>query len=237
MKKISKRLKSASSIFQLSGSVTIAEGVALLKKYASSGFAAKFDETISLEVKLGIDGKRSDQIIRGSVFSPFASGVKKKILAIGSFENQSPIEGVDIDFIDKSSLKDISSGSFNVKKYNLCIATESSMRDIASSGAAKNLGIRGIMPNIRYGTVFKDESSLLAKISDVSQKLVQIKSDKFGFAKIAVGKILGDESEIISNIENAISSLNQFKPQSFSGILVKSIRVSSSMMGSSILVH
>ena len=236
MKKIPKRLKSAATLFKSKESLTVKNAVSLIKKYASSGFAAKFNETISMEVKLGIDGKRSDQIIRGSSTFPFPSGVKRKILAIGSFENQQKIEGVDIDFIDKSSLKEISSGSFNVKNYNLCIATESSMRDIASSGAAKTLGIRGIMPNIKYGTVFKNESIMIDNINDVSQKLIQIKSDKFGFAKIPVGKILSDESQIESNIEYAISCLNQLKPQSFSGNLIKSIRLSSSMMGSSVLI-
>ncbi|QED23144.1 hypothetical protein [Candidatus Deianiraea vastatrix] len=234
----SKRLHEIKSKFQIAETKPIEEALSLLLNYSkdtvtfkngkTSAFKAKFNETISLEFELGIDGKRSDQMIKSFVRLPNGHGKSPNVIVI----SDSDLTSLDPNIFlcgGRDLLEQISSNKIDLRKYSICFTTESMMKDIASTGSSRVLGIAGIMPNIKNGTIFKTSEILKSEVQDTVLKNVMINSNKFGYVKCDIGKIDFESSKLLENTKEVFDRLNQLKPQSVTGVFVRRVCLSSTM--------
>lgn len=197
---------------------SLKDAIALSKKYSSK----KFDESLDICLKLGIDPKKSDQAIRGVLSLPKmkAKDIKIAVFADGDDAEKAKKAGADIvgsdDLIDE-----IKSGKLNFDK---CISTPGMMAKVGALGQV--LGPKGLMPNPKLGTVSKN---LDEAIKNVKAGQLEYKSDKGGLVHASVGNIsLGDE-DLINNIKYFYSELIKVKPSTSKGVFVKEIFLSSTM--------
>lgn len=226
----SKRIKNIKEKFQ-SNSMSLSEAVKKFAEYKLSGLSAKFDETLVMEFELGVDGKRSDQMIKSSFSFPNAHNIRRSILVIGGSVNQKSAGSYEIGHISSSDLKSVAEGNISLKTYDIAVTYESMMKEIAMSGSSKALGMAGLMPNVKSGTVFKTEDLMNSSIEKFAMNSIEVKSDKFGYSKVPFAKLSMSEDSILENASSLISFISTLKPVSLNGNLIKSVSISSSMSG------
>lgn len=184
---------------------------------------AKFDETIELHVKLGVDPKNADQQVRGSVVLPNGTGKTVKVLVIakGDKAEEAKANGADIvgaeEIIDKI-LKE------NWLDFDACITTPDMMGLVGR--IARVLGPRGLMPNPKSGTVTTD---VVKAIKDIKAGKVEYRLDKFGIIHVTIGKKSFGVEKLNENYETLMDALVKAKPQAAKGTYLKSISVSATM--------
>ncbi len=227
----SKRLKNIKKEFQFTESMSAESSAKKISEYGLSNLKAKFDETVSLEFKLGIDGKRSDQMVKSSLALSNSHGRSMKVIIITNSSNTPSIDGCETLVINSSMLSSLASGKINIKKYSIALTSEPMMREIAASGCSKVLGMAGLMPNIKTGTVFKTDELLCSQAQKFIANTVEVKSDKFGYIKFPIGKASMTWETLLKNMSDATSFVPSLKPATFSGIFVKEVRLSTSMSG------
>ncbi len=216
MRKSSKRHIQAQEVGNLESEYSISEAVALLHKMPK----ARFDETVSLSLHLGVDPKQSDQMVRGTVSLPNGSGKKVKVLAFTNDPETALKAGADFAGLG-DMLEKISDGWLG---FDVAVATTSAMKDVRS--AARILGPRGLMPNPKSGTVTDD---ITQAINAVKSGRVEFKMDKTANLSITVGKVSFDDEKLVQNIEAAIEVLSHLRPAEFRGKFVKSLTLSATM--------
>jgi len=215
--KISKRMKEIKKEIDKDKTYTLEEAVKLIKKIAS----AKFDETVELSVKLGVDPRKSDQIVRGIVLMPHGVGKEKKVLVLTRDKQEEALEaganwvGFD-EFVEK-----IQNGWL---EFDICIATPSVMKETAKLG--KILGPRGLMPNPKAGTVTNEVGSA---VSEIKKGRMEFRMDKTGVIHLPVGKVSFPDEKLVSNIKEAIAAINSVKPKEIEETYIKSLYLSSTM--------
>ncbi|MCM8818623.1 MAG: 50S ribosomal protein L1 [Candidatus Omnitrophica bacterium] len=196
----------------------IDEAVEILKNFSS----AKFDESVDLAIKLGIDPKKLQQPIRGSVVLPHGTGKKIKVLVFASGDNIKKAIEAGADYVGGSELAEkIKSGWLD---FDYVIATPDMMKIIAPLG--KILGPRGLMPNPKAGTVTDNVENA---VKEAKRGKVDFKMDKDGNIHIQCGKISFPKEKLIENLISAISSVLSVKPQGVRGTYIKSIHISLTM--------
>ncbi|MCA6070387.1 MAG: 50S ribosomal protein L1 [Endomicrobium sp.] len=216
--KMSKRLNEVAKLVDKSKIYTIEEASALVKETAK----AKFDETIELHIKLGIDPKQSDQMVRGTVSLPQGLGKARKIAVLAKDEKQKEAEVAGADIVGSDELiEDISKGKLD---FDVLVATPDAMKDL--SKVAKILGPKGLMPNPKSGTVTFE---IGATVTELKKGRVEYKNDSFGIIHVPVGKASFEKEKIADNIKTLIDAVVKAKPSSTKGQYVKSISVSSTM--------
>ena len=204
---------------------SIEEAVALIKKIAF----AKFDETLDLAVRLGVDPKHSDQMVRGSVVLPHGTGKKVRVavFAKGDKEKEAREAGADVigaeDLVEK-----INKGWM---EFDRVVATPDVMGMVGKLG--KILGPRGLMPNPKSGTVTFD---VVKAIQEIRQGRVEYKVEKSGIVHLPVGKVSFDVQKLRENVDAVMESIIKAKPASAKGLYLRSITLSSTM-GPSIPVN
>ncbi|MDR2436263.1 MAG: 50S ribosomal protein L1 [Puniceicoccales bacterium] len=216
MKKSSKRHTQAQGVGDLNVEYQVDEAVALLGGMPK----ARFDETVSIAVHLGVDPKQSDQMVRGTVALPNGSGKNVRVLAFTE-----DVEGALKSGADFAGLRDmiekISGGWLG---FDVAVATTSAMKEVRS--IARILGPRGMMPNPKTGTV---TDNLGEAIGAVKAGRVEFKMDKNANVAIVVGKISFPPEKMSENIGAAIDVLSKLRPQEFKGKFVKSMSLSATM--------
>ena len=215
---MSKRLNKVSKLVDSSKLYSIKEAASLIKQTAK----AKFDESVEVHVRLGIDPKKSDQIVRGTVSLPNGIGKTRKVVVIAKGEKQAEAKkaGADesgsVDIIEK-----ISKGWLD---FDVLVATPDCMKDL--SKVAKILGPKGLMPNPKSGTVTFEVGQA---VTELKKGRVEYKNDSFGIIHCAVGKASFDETKIAENIKALLEAIQKAKPSVSKGQYIKSISVSSTM--------
>jgi len=215
---MSKKLIEASKLVDKKKKYTIEEASALVKETAK----AKFDETVEINIRLGIDSKQRDQIVRGTISLPYGLGKTRKIAVLTKGEKQKEAEtaGADIigyvDLIESILKEDID--------FDVLVATPDVMKDL--SKVAKILGPKGLMPNPKSGTVTFE---IGATVLELKKGRVEYKNDSFGIIHVPVGKVSFEKEKLISNIRALIEVVIKAKPSSAKGMYIKSISVSSTM--------
>jgi len=215
---MSKRLNEVSKLVDSSKLYSIKEAASLIKQTAK----AKFDESVEVHVRLGIDPKKSDQIVRGTVSLPNGIGKTRKVVVIAKGEKQAEAQkaGADesgsVDIIEK-----ISKGWLD---FDVLVATPDCMKDL--SKVAKILGPKGLMPNPKSGTVTFEVGQA---VTELKKGRVEYKNDSFGIIHCAVGKASFDETKIAENIKALLEAIQKAKPSVSKGQYIKSISVSSTM--------
>lgn len=191
-------------------------------KLVKSCATAKFDESIDIAVNLGIDAKKSDQNVRGSVVLPAGLGKKVRVavMAQGDSANAAKSAGADkVGFEDLA--EEIKGGKI---EFDVLIATPDAMRLVGQLGTI--LGPKGLMPNPKVGTVTKDAAEA---VKNAKAGQVQFRTDKAGVVHCPVGRASFSEDALLSNIKTLIEALNKAKPANAKGIYLQKAAISSTM--------
>lgn len=191
-------------------------------KLVKSLDTAKFDETVEAHFRLGIDTRKADQNIRGSISLPHGTGktVRVAVFAEGAQAEQAAEAGADVIGSDEL-IAQIQKGEIN---FDAAIATPMMMAKVGRIG--KILGPRGLMPNPKLGTVTMDVAKM---VSELKAGRVEYRADRYGICHVPLGKVSFDEQKLVENYAALYTEILRVKPASAKGKYVKSISVSSTM--------
>jgi large subunit ribosomal protein L1 len=194
------------------------EGVALVKKCAT----AKFDETVELHARLGVDPKQADQQVRGTVGLPNGLGKTKKVAVVTLGEKQKDAAGAGADIVGGPELvEQISKGFLD---FEVLVATPDMMKDLSKLG--KVLGPKGLMPNPKSGTVTMDVAKT---VKELKAGRVEYKVDDYGIIHVPVGKASFEPAKLAGNVKAVMEALIKAKPSSSKGVYLISVTLSSTM--------
>ena len=197
----------------------LAQAVPLLQKIKY----AKFDETVELHMRLGVDPKHADQMVRGTVIMPNGLGKSKKVLVIAGGDKQKEAEEAGADFVGGEDMVN-KIQSENWTDFDAVIATPDMMRSVGKLG--KVLGPRGLMPNPKTGTVTVD---VARAVKEVKAGKVEFRVDKTGIIHAPVGKTSFASEKLVENATTLIQAVLKAKPAASKGKYVKSTTLCSSM--------
>ena len=183
---------------------------------------AKFDETVELAMRLGVDPKHADQMVRGTVVLPHGLGKSKKVLAIAGAEKQKEAQEAGADHVGGEELVDKIQGGW--MDFDAVVATPDMMRAVGKLG--KVLGPRGLMPNPKTGTV---TPNVAQAVNEIKAGKVEFRVDKTGIVHAPVGKTSFPPQNLVDNAAALIDSIVKAKPAAAKGKYLKSITVSSTM--------
>jgi len=195
------------------------EAVPLLKKVKF----AKFDETVEVTLRLGVDPKHADQMVRGTVVLPHGLGKSKKVLVIATGDKQREAEAAGADIMGGEEMVEKIQKE-NWVDYDAVIATPDTMKSVGRLG--KVLGPRGLMPNPKTGTVTFD---VAAAVKEIKAGKVEFRTDKTALVHVPVGKISFDPNKLVENATTVISSVVRAKPAAAKGKYIKGATLSSTM--------
>ena len=198
---MSKRLSEAAKLVDKRKTYKLMESVTLVKEMAT----AKFDETVEVHIKLGIDPRRSDQMVRGTISLPHGIGKTRKVAVLAKGEKQREAEAAGADIIGSNDLiEDISKGNLD---FDVLVATPDVMKDL--SKVAKILGPKGLMPNPKSGTVTFEVG---ATVEELKKGRIEYKNDSFGIIHVPVGKASFEKEKLTDNIKVLIEAVVKAKP-------------------------
>lgn len=183
---------------------------------------AKFDESVDLALRLGVDPKRSDQMVRGTTSLPHGTGKKVRVLVFAKGEKEQEARQAGADFVGADDLMEKIKGGW--LDFDLAIATPDLMASVGKLG--KQLGPRGLMPNPKTGTVTFEVGKAVA---EVRKGRVEFKVEKAGIVQVPVGKVSFDAAKLYDNASAIIESVVKAKPVSCKGRYLKSVTISSTM--------
>ena len=217
-KRFSKRMTNVRGKVQAAKNYSVDEALKLVKETAT----AKFDESVDVAVNLGIDAKKSDQTVRGSVVLPAGTGKKVRVAVFAQGDKAKAAEeaGADVVGFDDLAAK-IKEGFMD---FDVVIASPDAMRVVGQLGQI--LGPRGLMPNPKVGTVSADVA-LAVKNAKAGQ--VQYRTDKAGIVQCTIGRASFTPEQLKTNLTALIDALNKAKPQGVKGIYLRKVSVSSTM--------
>jgi large subunit ribosomal protein L1 len=196
----------------------VTDAIALVKECA----VAKFDESIDVAVQLGVDAKKSDQVVRGSVVLPAGTGksVRVAVFTQGAKADEARAAGADIVGMEDLA-EQVKAGNLN---FDIVIASPDAMRVVG--GLGQILGPRGLMPNPKVGTVTAD---VVTAIKNARAGQVQYRTDKAGIIHATIGRASFEPAALRSNLAALVDALARAKPASSKGIYLRKIAVSSTM--------
>lgn len=198
-------------------------------KLIKEGAYAKFDESIEFALRLGVDPRKSDQMVRGTVVLPFGTGKKVRVLAMAKGEKVKEAEDAGADFVGLEDLAEkIQGGWFD---FDVAVATPDVMNVMGKLG--KLLGPRGLMPNPKSGTVTFDIGKA---IEDIKKGKISYRVDKAGNVHAAIGKVSFEENKIKANALAFLDAILRAKPAAAKGQYLKHISICSTM-GVGIKLH
>jgi len=217
-KKYSKRMTNVRGKVQPAKNYSVDDALKLVKETAT----AKFDESVDVAVNLGIDAKKSDQTVRGSVVLPAGTGKKVRVAVFAQGDKAKAAEeaGADIVGFDDLAAK-IKEGFMD---FDVVIASPDAMRVVGQLGQI--LGPRGLMPNPKVGTVSAD---VVQAVKNAKAGQVQYRTDKAGIVQCTIGRASFTPEQLKSNLTALIDALNKAKPQGVKGIYLRKVSVSSTM--------
>ena len=216
--KLSKRMQKVRAKVDHAKSYSVDEALKLVKETA----VAKFDESVDVAVNLGVDAKKSDQTVRGSVVLPAGTGKKVRIavFAQGDKAKAAQDAGADVVGFDDLAAK-VKEGFMD---FDVVIATPDAMKVVGQLGQI--LGPRGLMPNPKVGTVTADVTTA---VKNARAGQVQYRTDKGGIVQCTIGRASFEPEQLKTNLLALIEALNKARPQGTKGIYLRKISVSSTM--------
>ena len=213
-----KRYDNAVQTFDREANFTPNEAVAMSKQLAT----AKFDETIELVCRLGVDPRKAEEMVRGTVALPSGTGRNVRVAVFAQGEAALEAKEAGADIVGDSDLADeVEKGNFN---FDIAIATPEMMPVVGKLGRA--LGPRGLMPNPKTGTV---TDNVAKAVQEFKGGMVEYRTDKFGNVHVPIGKASFDERALLANFETVIEELQRVKPSGSKGKYLKKVVVSSTM--------
>lgn len=216
--KRSKRYKSAHTKIDENKSYTIEEAVSLVKEAAT----AKFSEAVDIAVRLGVDPKKADQAVRGTVALPHGIGKSVRVLVLARPPKDEEARSAGADHVGfQDYIQKIQGGWADI---DVIIATPDAMGDVGKLG--KVLGPRGLMPNPKSGTVTMDVAKA---VKEVKAGKIEFRVDKAGILHATVGKANFDNQKLVENIQAFLNTVIRSKPATAKGQYIRSIALSSTM--------
>ena len=218
MAKLTKRQKAQAGKIETTKLYAFNDALAIVKQFA----IAKFDESIDVSVQLGVDAKKSDQVVRGAVVMPNGTGKTKRVavFAQGAKAEEAKAAGADIVGMDDLA-EQIKAGKMD---FDVVIASPDTMRVVGTLGQI--LGPRGLMPNPKVGTVTPDVATA---VKNAKAGQVQFRVDKAGIIHGTIGRRSFGDDALKGNLVALLDALNKAKPASSKGVFLRKISVSSTM--------
>ena len=222
----SKRMKALREAASKIGTVDLATGVKVLKGFEGSLPATikkcKFDQTVTVSLRLGVDPRQADQIVRGSIVLPHGIGKSQRVLVFCQGDNVNLANQAGADFVGGKELADkIKDGWLD---FDVAIATPDMMGVVGPLGRV--LGPRGLMPSPRAGTVTNDVSSV---VKEYKAGKVEFRVDNGGNVHCVVGKLSFDETKLQENIEALLKYIRSLKPSSSKGQYIRNVTLNATM--------
>lgn len=218
MAKISKRVQTLRSKIDRNKAYPLAEALVLVKETAT----AKFDESVDAVVNLGIDARKSDQLVRGALVLPHGTGKTSRIAVFAQGANADAAKAAGADIVGFEDLAEQIKGG--MMDFDVVIATPDAMRIVGQLGQI--LGPRGLMPNPKVGTV---TPNVTEAVKNAKAGQVQYRTDKAGIIHCTIGRASFDVEALKGNLLALVEALNKSKPASSKGIYLKKMSVSSTM--------
>lgn len=218
MAKFGKKYQDAAKLVEAGKLYTVAEAVEIAKKTAT----AKFDETIDVAVRLGVNPKYADQQVRGAVVLPHGTGKSKRVLVFAKGDKVAEAEAAGADFVGSDEfVTKIKEGWLD---FDITVATPDMMGVVGRLG--RILGPRSLMPNPKLGTVTMD---LTKAVSEIKAGKVEYRTDKAGNVHVPIGKASFDTEKLAENLQVLLDTLVKARPAAAKGQYMKNITVSATM--------
>ena len=218
MAKLSKKQKAMADKLDSAKTYSVEEAVSLIAEFASP----KFKESIDVSVNLGVDPRKSDQVVRGSTTLPAGTGKDVRVAVFAQGDNAEKAKAAGADIVGFDDLAEsIQGGNLD---FDVVIATPDAMRVVGKLGTV--LGPRGLMPNPKVGTVTPDVESA---VQNAKAGQVRYRTDKNGIIHGGIGKVGFEGEAIKSNLEALLADLKKAKPSSAKGVYIKKVVLSSTM--------
>jgi large subunit ribosomal protein L1 len=218
MAKLTKKQKEAQSKVEVNKTYTLAEASALVKEITS----VNFDASVDLAVRLNVDPRKANQMVRGVVTLPHGTGKDVKVLALVTPDKEAEAKEAGADFVGLDEYLDKIKGGWT--DVDVIVTMPSVMGKLGPLGRV--LGPRGLMPNPKTGTVTMD---IAKAVSDIKSGKIDFKVDKYGIVHAAIGKASFDAEKIAGNAKELLTTLVKLKPSVTKGVYIKSIHLSSTM--------
>lgn len=218
MAKVSKRIKAIREKVDSTKVYSASEALSLLKEVAS----AKFVESVDVAIKLGIDPRKSDQVVRGAAVLPNGTGKTARVCVFAQGDNADVAKAAGADLVGMDELAD------EIKKgrsdFDVVIAEPAAMRVVGQLGQV--LGPRGLMPNPKVGTVTAD---IKTAVENAKAGQVRFRADKGGVVHAMIGKADFDADKLLGNLQALIAEINKLRPAAAKGVYLQGIHVSTTM--------
>lgn len=218
MSKPSKRVAAFKGKIDRNKSYPVLDAIKMVKENAT----AKFDESIDLAVNLGVDAKKSDQTVRGSVVLPQGTGKKVRVAVFAQGEAAKAAQAAGADLVGMEDLAEKVKGG--IIEFDVCIAAPDAMRVVGTLGQV--LGPRGLMPNPKVGTV---TPNVAEAVKNAKAGQVQYRTDKGGIVQCTIGRASFAPEALQQNLMALIEALNKARPSAAKGIYLKKVSLSSTM--------
>jgi large subunit ribosomal protein L1 len=218
MAKRGKKLVEAAKLVDRTKFYAVQEAVELVKKTS----VVKFDATVEVAFRLGVDPKKADQQIRGAVVLPNGTGKTQRVLVFAKGEKAKEAEAAGADFVgDADYITKIQQGWFD---FDVIVATPDMMGEVGKLGRV--LGPKGLMPNPKTGTVTFDVTKA---VNEIKAGKVEYRLDKAGIIHVPIGKVSFDDSKLVENFTTVFETLLKAKPAAAKGTFMKSVNATSTM--------
>lgn len=218
MSKRSKRMKKVDQLIETKRTYKLDEAVELLKKCP----APKFDQSVNIALKIGVDPRKSDQQVRGTVFLPHGTGQKIVVLVIAKGDKAKEALDAGADYAGADEYLDKIKGGWT--DFSVLVATPDMMRELGKLG--KVLGPRGLMPTPKAGTVTNDVAKA---VKESKAGKIEFKVDKTGNVNNAVGKISFETTSLVENLNTYLNAVSKSKPSSSKGTFLRGLFISTTM--------
>ena len=218
MSKLTKNQKLAAGKVEVGKNYSLAEAAQLVKEITFT----KFDASVDIDVRLGVDPRKSNQMVRGVVSLPNGTGKTVRVLALCTPDKEAEAKAAGADYVGLDEYIEKIKGGWT--DIDVIITMPSIMGKMGALGRV--LGPRGLMPNPKSGTVTNEIGKA---VKEVKQGKIDFKVDKNGIVHAAIGKVSFDAEKITENAKEFISTLNKLKPTAAKGVYIKSVYLSSTM--------
>ena len=219
MRKTGKKYVEASKKVDKNQAYSVSDAIKLVKETS----IAKFDSSVDVAIKLNVDPKKQDQLLRGSLVLPNGSGKSKRILVLAKGEQAEAAKTAGADFVGDKDLIDKIKNE-NWLDFDIIVATPDMMPEVGKIGNI--LGPRGLMPNPKTGTVTPKVEGV---INDIKKGMIEYRTDSYGNIHSIIGKVSFDAKALEENLKYVINTINKAKPSSVKGELIANVSISATM--------